>query len=236
MPTTAPPQLNQRQVIKSLTDEINKTPERINQMNSELTALIKTFEMQINGIYHTAVADNAQPGGYFQDQIAQRTRSIRNSPKFKQLFKLTTETLKNALTRKINTMQTRLYRESLRAITRVWNDATPKGLQFKSTISNGELETIHSGPVGGFTVDEWMEQFTRELNGTMTKTATRSISGEEGKTSGGVATMNKSISRAFKKLTHDVTTTAVHAMNIAIQAAFEQESELFSDKKNWSKE
>lgn len=210
-------------VMSALMELQFSTPNRVDELLTELGPLFDSVYAEIIGV----LTISGQPDNAAIDFV-QAAHRLRRDANIKRAMQGIVNSYPERLGRKVFAMQSRIYRETLKGIAKVWNANTPKGVEVEYKAVGSDLESIRRMPVDGLTVKEWAEISGAQLASRMLAILTLRRAKERGGFEAGYRLAVKRIKQAIETQKKDVLQVAATAVNMASQRAFEQESELFA--------
>lgn len=198
------------------------TPARASELVGELDALYDSLYVETIGTL--TVAEQPHKGPVNVATAAWRIR--RDRVIAARLGRILTQ-YPARLTRKVQAMQDRMYRETVRNIAKIWNAYTAAGVTIKGKATAADLDSIHASPVNGLLVNEWAKLSGAALRGKVLAALTMRRAREKGGVEAGHLRAVKRIKLAIEQQKKDMAQVAEHAVNAASAVAFEQESGLF---------
>ena len=133
---------------------------------------------------------------------------------------------------KIYTMQRRMYKETLKALTKIWNDNTPTGVSFAQQITKEEIRRLKRVILNGLKLNEWMDSIYRNLHKRIIGAITKRYASDTGDMFG-KSLMAKSIRAAFTDSQSEIKALAIMAISKANAFGCDSERELFQDENRW---
>lgn len=222
--------LKQREINIALLESHAALPERSKELVAELDPIFGDGLNQLLGSLMNRL-DAIRTDGKGETPL-RLVRKLRKDGQYKKELNRILLYLAIRLEKRIRAMQSRAYKEALRAITRIWNTNTPKGVKVESEVKRGDLERIQGMPLNGLMLREWIDQhmnyiFTRVL-AVSTLFVVRETGDEDGK-----RILGKRLKGAVDRAASELKAVAAQAINLANNLAYEDENNLFLDREQW---
>jgi len=195
-------------------------PKRVRQLVGELDALYASLYAEILGV--VMAMEPAET-----DEFVRVVSSLRRDVKITALLKQIVHNYPDRFVRKVQAMQLRICKETMRWIAGVWNTHTPQGITVTHKLTGKDASELRRLPVEGLMLKEWAALSAKQLESRVLAAITLRRAREKGQYEAGLRFAKKRIRLAVDKQRREMDVIAETAVNMASQWAFDQEAGLF---------
>jgi len=206
----------------------NVLVERLNNIFDDTETLLVA---KVMNAVHSRIEKSTQ-GTILAEDIS-NLMAIRRDPKFKQSITRISNSFSLKVKRRINDIQTKVYKDTMTDIAKIWNENTPESLKFTVDTQKKELKTIHRAIFDGYTIHEHVDIIVKELEFKVIGASTAASIGVTGE-SEGLNNLRKRVRYIFGKTRKRVENIAKLAVNQANAEAYESERLLFESDDSWA--